>query len=566
MKTFTLRAVAVAALALMGVAGQAVAAAPAADHPAVQRALSHLSGNAFQAAKGSHSDAYVATDLVVDEDGTEHVRFDRTYKGLPVIAGDLVVRSHPANGFQGVSQTLGGSINLNTKAGLSAAKATGVAKGQFKHLNGAVQGQQLVVYARGAVPALAYDVEVHGVQRDGTPSETHMIVHAHTGKVLDQWDMVHTGKAVGVGKTMYSGDVPLDTKGNKAGTSFQLTDLVRGKQYTVDMNNGTGTESKFVDPDNTWGTNVKTNDQTAGADAHYGMAMTWDYYKNVHGRSGIANDGKGARSRVHYSSAYDNAFWQDSCFCMTYGDGNFFNPLVSIDVAGHEMTHGVTSRTAKLIYSGESGGLNEATSDIFGSMVEYYANNANDPGDYLIGEEIYKTPGSALRYMHQPSKDGVSADCWYSGVGNIDVHYSSGVANHFFYLLAEGATGGANTTSKTCVAGNTKTATGTAAFTGIGRAAAEKIWYRALTLKMTAERPSPRPVPTRSPRLKSCTAWVLPKPWPWARPGRWSTVPDRSQPGGPPQGLPAAQPPRSQGPGGFFVPENGARKLCTIPA
>src|SRR5262249_59404514 len=103
---------------------------------------------------------------------------------------------------------------------------------------------------------------------------------------------------------------------------------------------------------------------------------------------------------------------------MTYGDGDgvTFNPFDSLDVAGHEMSHGVTSHTAGLIYSGESGGLNEGTSDIFGSMVEFYANNANDPGDYLIGEEIW-TPsrsGDALRYMYNPSKDGASANCWSS--------------------------------------------------------------------------------------------------------------------------------------------------------
>jgi zinc metalloprotease ZmpA len=182
---------------------------------------------------------------------------------------------------------------------------------------------------------------------------------------------------------------------------------------------------------------------------------------------------------VHYSSRYNNAFWSDSCFCMTYGDGDgtTFSPLTSLDVAGHEMTHGVTSRTAGLIYSGESGGLNEGTSDIFGSMVEYYAANASDAGDYLIGEKIYKpgTSGDALRYMYNPGLDGRSANCWSSTVGNLDVHNSSGVANHFFYLLAQGS--GGSPASPTC--------NGTAV-TGIGRSAAEKIWYRALTVYMTS--------------------------------------------------------------------------------
>lgn len=170
---------------------------------------------------------------------------------------------------------------------------------------------------------------------------------------------------------------------------------------------------------------------------------------------------------------------------MTYGDGDgtTFNPFDSLDVAGHEMSHGVTSRTAKLTYSGESGGLNEATSDIFGTMVEYYTNNTNDKPDYQIGEKLYKSGTKALRYMYLPSLDGKSADCWYAGVGSLDVHYSSGIANHFYYLLAEGTTN-SRTCNTTSSAG--RVATGTNTLSGIGRADAEKIWYRALTTYMTS--------------------------------------------------------------------------------
>jgi Zn-dependent metalloprotease len=138
----------------------------------------------------------------------------------------------------------------------------------------------------------------------------------------------------------------------------------------------------------------------------------------------------------------ENDFFGFSPSAGAFPDGsNILAPLTSLDVARHEMTHGITSQTAGLTYEGESGGLNEATSDIFGSLVEYYANSAQDPGDYLIGETLYTpgTPGDALRYMHQPSLDGKSPDCWSSSLAALDVHYSSGVANHFFYLLAEGS-------------------------------------------------------------------------------------------------------------------------------
>ncbi len=166
---------------------------------------------------------------------------------------------------------------------------------------------------------------------------------------------------------------------------------------------------------------------------------------------------------------------------MTYGDGDGtrMGPLVALDVAGHEMTHGVTSKTAGLTYSGESGGLNEATSDIFGTLVEFHAANPEDPGDWLIGEEVVRDGfgRDALRYMDEPSKDGLSADCWDASVKDLDVHHSSGVANHFAYLLAEGS--GAKTLGG--VAHNSPACDGSTV-TGIGRAKLGKIWYRALTV------------------------------------------------------------------------------------
>jgi Zn-dependent metalloprotease len=175
---------------------------------------------------------------------------------------------------------------------------------------------------------------------------------------------------------------------------------------------------------------------------------------------------------------------------MTYGDGDGVNltPLVAIDIAGHEMSHGVNANSAGLIYSGESGGLNEANSDIFGTMVEFYANNPSDTPDYLIGEEVFvgNVAGSptqhALRYMFDPAADGMSPSCYQADLGNLDVHFSSGVANRFFYLLAEGSAArtysGVSHVAPTCNG---------AVITGIGRARAQKIWYRALTVYFTSD-------------------------------------------------------------------------------
>jgi Zn-dependent metalloprotease len=246
---------------------------------------------------------------------------------------------------------------------------------------------------------------------------------------------------------------------------------------------GTGcpTGTLFTDADNVWGNGTNANRQSAAADAQYGTNTTWDYYKNVHGRNGIFGTGAGSYNRVHYGKNYVNAFWDGTK--MTYGDGDGvdFGPLVSLDVAGHEMSHGVTEHSANLTYSGESGGLNESTSDIFGTLVEFYAANAGDPGDYLIGEEFDLKNHLGFRRMDKPSSDGASYDCYTPLIGQDDVHYSSGVGNHFFYLLAEGS--GAKTIGG--VAHNSPTCNGSTV-TGIGRDAAGKIWYRALTVYMTS--------------------------------------------------------------------------------
>src|SRR3546814_14080784 len=107
---------------------------------------------------------------------------------------------------------------------------------------------------------------------------------------------------------------------------------------------------------------------------------------------------------------------------MTFGDGDGRSvyPLVAIDVAGHEMTHGVTSRSADLIYSGESGGLNEAISDIFGTMVEYYSTNASDRPDYLIAEQIFMNNAAGtkpIRYIFTPTLAGSSHERSTSPLG-----------------------------------------------------------------------------------------------------------------------------------------------------
>ncbi|MEU8975530.1 M4 family metallopeptidase [Streptomyces monashensis] len=430
----------------------------------------------------------VVKDVVTDADGTVHTRYERTYAGLPVLGGDLVVHTARSGRTEGITKATKTAIKVASltpritsakaeKQAVSAAKTLGSAQS-------AANGARKVIWAGSGKPVLAYETVVGGLQDDGTPNQLHVITDAATGRKLFQYQGIEN--ATGTGKGVYSGTVDLST--TQSGAAYQLYDTTRGghKTYNLEHSTGSGTGTLFTSSDDVFGTGTASSsatDQSAAADAAYGAQETWDFYKNTFGRSGIKNDGVGAYSRVHYGDSYVNAYWDDSCFCMTYGDGaSNTHPLTSLDVAGHEMSHGVTANTAGLNYSGESGGLNEATSDIFGSSVGFYANNSNEPGSYWIGKAInINGDGTPLRYMDQPSKDGNSADYWSSSVGGLDVHYSSGVANHFFYLLSEGS--GSKTIN--AISYNSPTYDGST-LTGIGRDKADQIWYKALTEYFTS--------------------------------------------------------------------------------
>ncbi|MFE2411376.1 M4 family metallopeptidase [Kitasatospora sp. NPDC059408] len=437
----------------------------------------------------------VAKDAVVDADGTRHLRFERTFAGLPVLGGDLVVHQSAGGAVESVDKAITApiavpSLTPEIPADQAAAQATGAVQSTVGvtadkdespltavHRTGE---PELVIWASDGNPRLAYRTTVEGERADGTPSSQLLVTDAASGEVLSTHEQVQT--AAGTGTGVFVGKVPLTTTQTTGG--YSLKDASRGGQSTVNMKNRTsGSGTLYAKSTNTWGNGSAGNGESAAVDAQYGAAATWDFYKNTFGRSGIKNNGVGATSRVHYGSNYVNAFWSDACFCMSYGDGaSNTHPLTEIDVAGHEMTHGVTSATAGLNYSGESGGLNEATSDILGTMVEFYANLPSNPPNYWIGELInLNGDGTPLRYMDQPSKDGSSADSWSSGVGNLDVHYSSGVANHFFYLLSEGS--GAKSINGFSY--NSPTSNGSTV-TGIGRDKAAQIWYRALTVYFTS--------------------------------------------------------------------------------
>jgi Zn-dependent metalloprotease len=213
---------------------------------------------------------------------------------------------------------------------------------------------------------------------------------------------------------------------------------------------------------------------------------TYDMLKNTLGWQSLNGQNTATYIAAHVNTAYDNAYYDSTCKCMYIGDGSSFYSLGSIDVIGHEMSHGVTNATSNLTYRGESGGLNESNSDIGGEMVEAYA-RAGGTGtlvpagnDWVMGKEISKT-GTPLRYLYKPSLDGSSPNAWSSSIKRLDVHYSSGPNNRMFYFLSQGSS--SSPTSPYYSSYLTKAPLN---MTGIGNDHAYRIWFKANTTKFTS--------------------------------------------------------------------------------
>ncbi|MCS0633596.1 M4 family metallopeptidase [Telluria mixta] len=344
---------------------------------------------------------------------------------------------------------------------------------------------------------LAYLVHTRMVVGD-KPVYHDTIVSARDGAILAQWNMLQT--VVGVGHSQYNGDVPINTTLSEG--KYRMIDDARGTGGTfgamaiTNANHGTSAGSVYVNDTNTWGdgkqyvnggSTTNANGQTAAVNAMWGLMNTYDTMKNVFNWLSLDGHNTATYIAAHVNTAYDNAYYSDTCRCMFIGDGSSFNSLGSIDVIGHEMGHGVTAATSNLTYSGESGGLNESSSDINGEAVEAYARGGGKGdtiplagNDWVLGKEISKT-GTPLRWMYRPSKDGSSPDAWNSSIKRLDVHYSSGPNNRMFYFLAQGSSAdkAGDYYSKYLV----KTP---AAMTGIGLDKAYRIWFKANTTKFTS--------------------------------------------------------------------------------
>jgi len=193
-------------------------------------------------------------------------------------------------------------------------------------------------------------------------------------------------------------------------------------------------------------------DDTSVNEAYDGLGATWDYYQSVHGRNSIDGRGLPLEASVHYRRAFNNAFWNGRQMVFGDGDGQIFGRFTqSVDIIGHELTHGVTQFTAGLEYQGQSGALNEHMSDVFGSLVKQFKlGQTAKQADWLIGAGLWApgVRGRALRSMKAPGTayddPRIGRDPQPSHMdGYVDtaddnggVHINSGIPNHAFYLAA----------------------------------------------------------------------------------------------------------------------------------
>ncbi|MBM4796001.1 M4 family metallopeptidase [Streptomyces sioyaensis] len=290
------------------------------------------------------------------------------------------------------------------------------------------------------------------------------------------------GSAIATGHGIRVGTVKITTRLRNG--RYELTDPTRGgltiKDYLNNEYFGDLELSKpFTGKDNVWGNGTTSSRESAAVDAHFAAEQAWDYFKHTFHRLGPRGDNKGPILYVHFKKNFSHAQAIEDPMAALFGDGkNNKKPVTSLDAVAHEYTHLVSDATAKFGYSSESDALNEATSDIFAAMVEFQANLPSDPPDYLFEEQVYGK-SAPVRYMDKPSRDGKSPDFWKPGMASGkdgDTHFQAGIANHFFYLLAEGS--GKKTING--VAYNSPTIDGRKV-AGIGRTKAARIWYEALT-------------------------------------------------------------------------------------
>jgi len=383
-------------------------------------------GLAADELKALRSQTY-ASGLVV-------TRYEQQYKGVPIWGEGVVEHLSKAGKAASFTGALIRNIDqdlAHVQPSLSEQAALTVAKSQAKDASkvSKTSNEQVKLFVKlndKGVAQLVYLVNFltsHGDE----PSRPHLLIDANSGAVLDQWDGINHANATGPGGNSKTGKYEY---GTTYGPLVVTNDcqMNSGNVITVDLRGGSSgsTPYKFTCPRNEY---KLTNGAFSPLnDAHYFGNVVFNMYQGWFNLRPISQT---LYMKVHYGSNYENAFWDGSA--MHFGDGaSTFYPLVSLDVSAHEVSHGFTEQNSGLVYSNQSGGINEAFSDMAGEAAEYFMKGSND---WLVGSEIFKASG-ALRYFADPTRDGRSIGNASAYRAGMDVHHSSGVYNKAFYLLA----------------------------------------------------------------------------------------------------------------------------------
>jgi len=390
--------------------------------------------------------SFKAKRTYLTKDNAKYVRYQQYYQGLPIWGQQVNVKTDKNSTVDKLRGEVAYQIekDIISKKGVLPLKDADVmttikklyVKEHKSFLDSAVYSQedvQKIVYLDHKNTAhIAYVVQFFIDNKKGGVAKPIYILDAYSGMVLEQWESLnfaHThatgpGGNTKVGQHEYGTDFGFLDVTQNGDTCHMENDNVK----TVDLNHGTSGQTAH-----SFDCSRNTHKEINGAysplnDAHFFGNAVFNMFNDWYDTDPLTFQ---LVLRVHYSTSYENAFWDGRS--MTFGDGaSRFFPLVSLDVTAHEVAHGVTEQNSGLIYRGQSGGINEAFSDIAGEAAEYYVRGSND---WLTGSDIFKAEG-ALRYMEDPTRDGISighADNYYNG---IDVHHSSGVFNRAFFLLA----------------------------------------------------------------------------------------------------------------------------------
>jgi pseudolysin/vibriolysin len=378
-----------------------------------------------------------------DKDGTRHFRYQQTFHGIPVFGEQVIVTENRdgsvRNLFGRKVEGLGRDLP-SVVARVPQAQALSLARhaafgNRVASLNVSREKATKSIFVDEHRQAhLAYVVEMFAdAPNGGSPTRPFVVVDARSGAIVKQWDGLTTADiGTGPGGNQKTGQYEWGSGGIygflDVAQSGSTCTMNNAKVKSVNLNHGTTSTTAFsyTCPRNTF--QAINGGYSPINDAHYFGGVITDMYPAYTGYNALSFQ---LVMRVHYSSNYENAFWDGST--MSFGDGaSTFYPLVSADVAGHEVSHGFTEQHSNLTYDGQSGGINESFSDMGGEATEYYWKGTND---FLVGHEIFKGNGS-LRYMANPPQDGGSIDSANDYTSSMDVHYTSGVFNKAFYLLA----------------------------------------------------------------------------------------------------------------------------------